>query len=67
MTPARLTFAGAAWLALFAVFFTVGAALGAWPPPPEGFLQGSDLAAGLFFGGALLVTFLAPRRRIRVG
>ena len=67
MTPARLAVAGGLWLALFAIVFSAGAAFGAWPPPPEGFLQGSDLTAGLLFGAVLLASFLAPRRRARVG
>ncbi len=67
MTPARLAVAGAVWLALFALVFSVGAALGAWPEPPHDFLRGSDLAAGLIFGGVLLAVFLLPRRGARVG
>ncbi len=67
MTPARVAVAGAAWLALFALVFTAGSAFGVWPPPPEGFLHGTDLAAGLLSGGALLVSFLLPRRPARVG
>ena len=67
MTPSRLAAAAAGWLVLFALVFSVGAALDAWPAPPEGFLSGSDLAAGLAFGVVLLVTFLVPRRRFPVG
>lgn len=67
MTPARAAFVGATWLALFALVFTAGSAFGAWPPPPEGFLHDTDLAAGLSAGGALLAVFLLPRRPARVG
>jgi threonine/homoserine/homoserine lactone efflux protein len=67
MTPARIAVLGAVWLAAFAVLFSAGSAFGAWPPPPEGFLRGSDLAAGLVFGGVLLATFLRPGRRSPVG
>lgn len=67
MTPSRLAVAAAAWLVLFAFVFSLGTAMDVWPPPPEGFLHGSDLAAGLAFGAVLLVTFLVPRRRFPVG
>ena len=67
MTPARIAAAGAGWLAAFALVFSAGSAFGAWPLPPEGFLHGSDLAAGLVFGAVLLATFLRPRRPSPVG
>ncbi len=67
MTPARVAAAAAAWLAAFALVFSVGAALAVWPEPPEGFLHGSDQVAGLVFGAGLLVAFLRPRRPAPVG
>jgi len=67
MTPGRVAAAAAGWLAAFALVFAAGSAVGAWPAPPEGFLSGSDLAAGLVFGAVLLGTFLRPRRRFPVG
>jgi len=67
MTPGRVAAAGAAWLAAFALVFSAGSAVGAWPAPPEGFLSGSDLAAGLLFGAVLLASFLRPRRAFSVG
>jgi hypothetical protein len=67
MTPVRVAFAAAAWLAIFALVFSVGVALDVWPKPPEGFLHGSDQVAGLVFGAGLLVAFLRPRRPGAVG
>lgn len=58
MTPSRVVAAAAVWLAGFAALFAAGRAFGAWPEPPEGFLAGSDLAAGLAFGAILLVSWL---------
>ncbi len=58
MTAARLAVAGGIWLALFAALFTTGSALDLWPPPPAGGFRGVDLAAGLLFGVALLVSLL---------
>jgi hypothetical protein len=60
---ARLAGAGAGFLALFALLFSAGAALDVWPGPPEGGFRGTDLAAGLAFGVALLATLLLPRGR----
>jgi hypothetical protein len=57
----RLAAAGLAWLALFSLLFTVGNAAGLWPPPPEGGFSGVDLAAGLAFGVALLVSLVVGR------
>ncbi len=67
MTPARIAAVSAGWLAAFALLFSAGSAFGAWPAPPEGFLRGSDLAAGLAFGAVLLTAFLRPRRPTPVG
>lgn len=61
-SPGRLAAAAAIGLALFGVLFSVGAALGLWPQPPEGAFQGVDLYAGLAFGAALLVALLLRRR-----
>jgi hypothetical protein len=58
----RLAAAGLAALALFAILFSVGHALGAWPGPRAGGFQGVDLAAGLLFGAIVLV--LLVRKRI---
>jgi hypothetical protein len=60
---ARLVGFGAAFLALFALLFSAGAALDVWPGPPEGAFRGTDLAAGLAFGVALLGTLLFRRGR----
>ena len=62
LPPSRLAALGFVWLALFALLFTIGDALGAWPAPPLGGLAGRDLVAGLLFGVVLLVT-LAVRRK----
>jgi MYXO-CTERM domain-containing protein len=60
--PGRLAAAAAIGLALFAILFSAGAALGLWPQPPEGGFQGVDLYAGLAFGAALLFALLLRRR-----
>jgi hypothetical protein len=60
--PARIAAAAAAFLGLFALLYSVGSAVGAWPPPPEGGFHGSDLAAGFAFGLLLLGALLVPRR-----
>ncbi len=62
----RLAIAGLSWLALFAVLYALGDALGLWPAPPEGGLHDTDLYAGLAFGIVLLAVLLA-RRGGRVG
>ncbi len=59
----RLGAAGLVWLALFALVFTIGSVLGAWPVPPEGAFGGTDLVAGLLFGLALLVQLVTGGRR----
>ena len=59
---ARLAFAAAGILTLFAVLFTAGSALGAWPALPPGAFLGWDLWTGLAVGLALLV--LLARRGI---
>ncbi len=65
--PARVAAAGALFLALFAVIFTAGSALGVWPQPPAGGFRGTDLAAGFAFALALLVSLRAPRRPVSLG
>ena len=60
---ARLALAGAVFLALFGLVFSVGSALGVWPQPPRGGFRGIDLAAGFAFGLALLASLCAFRRR----
>jgi hypothetical protein len=64
---ARAAVAGALFLALFSGLYSAGAALGAWPPAPEGGFAGSDLASGFAFGLVLLVTLLVPRPRAASG
>ena len=65
MTPrspqARLAVAGLAGLAGFALLFSVGHALGAWPGPPVGGFAGTDLVAGILFAVALLAVLLRGR------
>ena len=65
MTPrspqARLAIAGLAGLAGFALVFSIGHALGAWPGPPLGGFAGTDLIAGILFAVALLVVLLRGR------
>ena len=58
----RLAAIGFVWLALFALLFTTGDALGVWPFPPMGGFAGSDLVAGLLFGVVLLVTLAVSRK-----
>jgi hypothetical protein len=62
-SAARAAVVLALFLALFSGLYTAGAALGVWPPPPEGGFAESDLAAGFAFGLVLLVTLLLPRPR----
>jgi hypothetical protein len=50
---ARVALFAAGILALFAVLFTAGSALGAWPELPPGAFLGWDLWAGLAVGLAL--------------
>ena len=63
--PSRLAFLGFVWLALFALLFPVGDALGLWPAPPQGGFAGSDFVAGLLFSVALLVTLAENRKPCR--
>ncbi len=48
-----LAVASLVWLAAFALLFTLGWAVGAWPQPAEGRFGGLDLPAGLAFGVVL--------------
>jgi hypothetical protein len=59
--PARLAIIAGAWLALFALLFSVGSALGLWPPPPVGGFRGTDLIAGFVFGALVLVMLVRGR------
>jgi hypothetical protein len=61
--PARVAAAGAVFLGLFGLLYSVGSALGAWPPPPEEGFHGVDLAAGFAFGLVLLAALLTEGRR----
>ena len=61
--PSRLAALGFVCLALFALLFSIGDALGFWPAPPVGGFAGSDLVAGLLFGVVLLVTLTVSRSR----
>ena len=60
--PARVAAAVAVFLGLFALLYSLGSAVGVWPPPPEGGFHGADLAAGFAFGLVLLAALLVPRR-----
>lgn len=57
----RLAVAGLAALAVFALVFSAGHAFGIVPAPPLGGFAGTDLAAGLLFGVALLVVLVRGR------
>ncbi|MEP6994140.1 MAG: hypothetical protein ABI968_06415 [Acidobacteriota bacterium] len=56
--PSGLAAAGMAWLGLFSLLFSIGAAQGLWPPPPEGGFGRIDLAAGIALGVFLLLRLL---------
>ena len=61
-TPhARLASFCLAGLAAFALLFSIGHALGAWPGPPLGGFAGSDLAAGVVFAIVLLAVLRRGR------
>ena len=60
--PARVAAAVVVFLGLFALLYSLGSAVGAWPPPPEGGFHGSDLASGFAFGLVLLAALVVPRR-----
>jgi hypothetical protein len=63
-TPlARLVLAGFVWIAIFSLLFSIGVGLDVWPRPPHGGFQGIDLVAGLAFGVALLLVFIAGHVR----
>jgi hypothetical protein len=61
-SPSSVAVGGAVFLGLFALLYSVGSALGAWPPAPEGGFHGVDLAAGFAFGLILLAALVVPRR-----
>jgi hypothetical protein len=54
----RWAAAGAAALTLFAILFTAGVALGAWPQLPAGAFWGWDLWVGLAGGLIVLADLL---------
>jgi hypothetical protein len=56
---------GLAWLGLFALVFTVGEEVGAWPKPPLGALRDLDLIIGFLASLAVLALLLAPGRKLR--
>jgi hypothetical protein len=58
----RATAIGLVWLALFALVYTLGDEMGAWPKLPLGALR--DLIVGLLAGVAVLVALLAPGREL---
>ncbi|HEV8610377.1 MAG TPA: hypothetical protein VGS98_09975 [Thermoanaerobaculia bacterium] len=60
----RATAIGLVWLALFALVYTLGDEMGAWPKPPLGALRDLDLIVGLLAGVAVLVALLAPGREL---
>jgi hypothetical protein len=55
---------GLAWLGLFALVYTVGEEVGAWPKPPLGVLRDLDLIVGFLAGMAVLAALLAPGRKL---
>lgn len=57
-----LAVAGLLWLGIFSLLFSIGAALGLWPPAPEGRFAHLDLAVGLGFGVCLLLYLLRRPR-----
>ena len=61
----RLALLGAGVLALFAVLFTAGSALGVWPLLPAGAFLGWDLWVGLAIGLVLLVSLLRLKSELR--
>ena len=61
----RATAIGLAWLGLFALVYTVGDEVGAWPKPPLGVLRDLDLVVGFLAGMAVLALLLAPGRKLR--
>jgi hypothetical protein len=60
----KATAIGVAWLALFALVYTLGDEMGAWPKPSLGALSDLDLVVGLLAGVAVLVALLAPGRKL---
>lgn len=65
MNPAigRAALAGLAWLAVFALLYTLGEGIGAWPKLPPGAFQDVDLVAGFVAGLGLLAYLLVPSAR----
>ena len=63
----KLALLAAAVLALFAVLFTAGSALGVWPPLPVEAFYGWDLRAGLAIGLALLIALVKRKSEWRIG
>jgi hypothetical protein len=61
----RPTSIGLAWLGLFALVYTWGDEVGAWPKLPLGGLRDLDLVVGFLAGMAVLAFLLAPGRNLR--
>lgn len=60
--PIRAITTGLVWLAVFALLYTVGVEIGAWPDVSPGRLRDLDLVVGFFAGAAVLLALLAPGR-----
>ena len=61
----RPTSIGLAWLGLFALVYTWGDEVGAWPKLPLGGLRDLDLVLGFLASLAVLALLLAPGRKLR--
>lgn len=60
-SPPALAAAGLIWLALFAILYTIGDAVGAWPKLPPGAFRDLDLWIGMAAGLALLAGLAWPK------
>jgi hypothetical protein len=63
-TPSLLqtTEVGLVWLAIFALVYTLGNEVGAWPKPPLGALRDLELVAGFLGAAAAFFLLLSPGR-----